>query len=91
MGIAGNGVYFLMQLRDIAVVDDEIISDSNRSAFFQIFDFRPIALVNLARLHWSFGALHHTLVAEVFWRDYGDDDDLAGKFVLKDFIFAPSV
>ena len=48
-------------------------------------------MVDFARLHRSFGAFGHTLIAQVFWRDNGDDRHLAREFVLEDFIFTPGV
>ena len=91
MFVVSDGFQLRVQLIQAAVICYEIVGDGNWPAFFQVFNFRPITLVNFARLHRSLGAFGHALIAQVFWCDDGDDGHLTREFVLENFVFAPGV
>lgn len=81
----------LVKALHVAVVHDVVIGNGNRAAFFEVFDFRPVALVNFNRGHWALWAACKAGFSHVFWRHDGNHAHFAGKLMFKNFVFAPGV
>lgn len=84
-------VELFVKMVEVAVVHDEIIGDGNRAAFFDVFNFSPVALVDFLGCERADRAVGHAGFAQVLRRNDRNDGQLARKFVLQHFVFRPGV
>lgn len=80
-----------MKRLEVFAVVDVVVSDSDRSAFFQVFDFGPVAVPGFGGCQGAHGALAEPAIAQLPRSNDRYDGEFAGESTFEGFVFRPRV